>query len=44
MIAGGFIQETVLVKDLNRNKIYLADANESDDTFENDLNNVNTNV
>lgn len=44
MIADRFRQETVLVKDLNRNKIYLADANESDDTFENDLNNVNTNV
>lgn len=44
MIADRFKQETVLVKDLNRNKIYLADANESDDTFEDDLNNVNTEV
>ena len=44
MIAGGFRQETVLVKDLNRNKIYLADANESDGTFENGLNNVNTDI
>ena len=44
MIADRFKQETVLVKDFNRNKIYLADANESDDTFEDDLNNVNTEV
>jgi hypothetical protein len=44
MIADRFKQETVLVKDLNCNKIYLADANESDDTFEDDLNNVNTEV
>lgn len=42
MIAETFKQETVLVKDLNRNKIYLADTNESDDTFESDLNNVNS--
>jgi hypothetical protein len=44
LIADRFKQETVLVKDLNRNKIYLADANETDDTFENDLNNVNTDL
>lgn len=44
MIADRFKQETVLVKDLNKNKIYLADANESDDTFEQDLNNINTDV
>lgn len=44
MIADRFKQETVLVKDLNRNKIYLADANETDDTFEDDINNVNTEV
>lgn len=44
MIADRFRQETVLVKDLNRNKIYLADSNESDETFEYDLNNVNTDV
>lgn len=44
MIAERFKQETVLVKDLNKNKIYLADANESDDTFEQDLNNINTDV
>jgi hypothetical protein len=42
MIADRFRQETVLVKDLNKNKIYLADSNESDDTFENDMENVNS--
>lgn len=42
MIADRFKQETVLVKDLNKNKIYLADSTESDDTFEKDLDNVNT--
>lgn len=44
MIADRFKQETVLVKDLNMNKIYLADSNESDDTFEKDLDKVNTEV
>lgn len=44
MIADRFRQETVLVKDLNNNKIYLADSNETDDTFEQDLSNINTEV
>lgn len=42
MIADRFRQETVLVKDLNRNKVYLADSNESDDTFESDLDKLNS--
>lgn len=44
MIADKFKQETVLVKDLNYNKIYLANSNESDDSFEDDLKKVNTEV
>lgn len=42
MIANEFKQETVLVKDLNKNKIYLANADETnDDNFETDLENIN---
>lgn len=41
MIADRFKQETVLVKDLNKNKIYLADSNEYDDSFDSDLDNIN---
>lgn len=43
MIANEFKQETVLVKDLNKNKIYLANADETnDDNFETDLENIHT--
>ena len=39
-----FMQETVLVKDLNKNKIYTADAipMPNDTTLDNELNKVNT--
>ena len=43
MIANEFKQETVLVKDLNKNKIYLANADETnDDNFVTDLENIHT--
>ena len=42
MISDRFRQETVLVKDLNKNKIYLADSDESDDTFNDDLEKLNS--
>lgn len=41
-IAKYFRQESVLVKDLNKDKIYLADGIPNDDSFEEDLENVNT--
>lgn len=44
MIAQEFMQETVLVKDLNKNKIYTADSipMPNDTTLDNELNKVNT--
>ena len=44
MIAQEFMQETVLVKDLNKNKIYTADSIPMPDntTLDNELNKVNT--
>lgn len=44
MFAQEFMQETVLVKDLNKNKIYTADAipMPNDTTLDNELNKVNT--
>ena len=44
MIAQEFMQETVLVKDLNKDKIYIADTIQIPDnsTLEKELNNVNT--
>lgn len=44
MIAQEFMQETVLVKDLNKNKIYTADAipMPNNTTLDNELNKVNT--
>jgi len=41
LLAKQFMQETVLVKDLNNNKIYLADSIPSDKDLEDELSNVN---
>lgn len=45
MIAQEFMQETVLVKDLNKNKIYLADSipMKDDTTLDDELNQINKN-
>lgn len=42
MIAKSFMQETVLVKDLNLNKIYLADSIKSDADFGKEMERINT--
>lgn len=46
MIAKEFMQETVLVKDLNKNKIYIADSIPipNNTTLDSELKNVNTEV
>ena len=46
MIAQEFMQETVLVKDLNRNKIYTADSIPMpiDSNLDAELDNINTEV
>lgn len=41
-LATAFMQETVLVKDLNTNKIYLADGNESNSDFDAEMSKINT--
>lgn len=41
-LATAFMQETVLVKDLNTNKIYLADGNPSNEDLDDAMKNINT--
>lgn len=44
LLAKQFRQETVLVKDLNNNKIYLVDPIESNQNFDDEMKNINTEV
>ena len=44
MLAKAFRQETVLVKDLNNGKIYLADSAPSTEPFEKEMERINTEV
>lgn len=44
LLCKAFMQETVLVKDLNLNKIYMADAIESDKSFDDEMDRINTEV
>lgn len=41
-LAKEFKQETVLVKDFNKNKIYLVDSKESTTSFDDEMNRINT--
>lgn len=43
-LCGAFRQETVLVKDLNNNKIFLVDNEDSDNSLESEMERINTAV
>ena len=42
LLCQAFLQETILVKDLNQNKIYMADGLNTNQDFDKEMQRINT--